>query len=305
MNRPVETYRGEHFFGQNLLLFVNRNNEDFLNPYHNHDFIECTYIAEGTGFHHIGDSVHKVRKGHVLFIPIGQPHVFRPVSPNIARNPLSVYNCVFSPQLLRKLGAFATDYGLLRFLREMEDGQLPPFAFTDANDEYEKLFLALHREFMLRQSGSADYMHALLLQLLVLLQRSMGQTGAQPPPKQTAFGELLHYLDRHCGQELTLAQLAEASRWSERHLQRLFRRHTGQSFLRCLQNIRIRKSQELLRGSQLKIGAIAETVGYKDIHSFNSLFKRCTGMTPGAYRKEASAGAALRDKEEPDLSCLR
>ncbi|WP_051251516.1 AraC family transcriptional regulator [Paenibacillus harenae] len=295
MNRPAETYRGEQFFRHNLPLFVNRNAENFLNPYHNHDFFECTYIAEGTGFHHIGDTVHRVHKGHVLFIPIGQSHVFRPASSDLARHPLSVYNCVFSPLLLHKLSAFASDFGLSQFLQEMESGRLAAFACTDTGDQFEKLFLSLHREYQLPQAGSPDYLQALLLQLLILLQRSTDQPSLPPAPKQSAFIELLGIMEQRCGQELTLAQLAEEGRWSERHLQRLFRQHTGQSFLRCLQNLRIRKSQELLRGSELKISAIAETVGYKDIHSFNTLFKRCTGTTPSVYRRAAATSAALTE----------
>ncbi|CAM4212308.1 AraC family transcriptional regulator [Paenibacillus alkaliterrae] len=287
MDRPIETYRGEQFFRNNSLLFVNRSTEDFINPYHDHDFFECVFIAEGSGFHHVGDEVHKVKKGQILFIPIGLSHVFRPTSTNIARHPLSVYNCVFSPLLLRKLSTFASDPGITSFLSDMEGGRLPYYACLDSNDQFEQLFLLLYREYKLPQTGSEDYLNALLLQLLILLQRSTEHPGTSPAPRLTAFLELLSYMEHYYDQELTLSQLAEVSRWSERHLQRLFQEHTKQSFHRYLQNVRIRKSQQLLRETKLKISHVAEMVGYKDIHSFNTVFKRCTGITPGSYRKAA------------------
>lgn len=173
-------------------------------------------------------------------------------------------------------------------MSDMERGHFPYYSCIDTNDQFEKLFLTMHREFVLPQSGSSDYLHTLLLQLMIALQRSMERSSPSSAPSQTAFVQLLNELDLHYNQELTLAKLAQASGWSERHLQRLFQQHTKQSFHRYLQNLRIQKSQELLRSSSLKISTIAEMVGYKDIHSFNQLFKRCTGMTPSAYRKETA-----------------
>lgn len=287
MNRPNETLRGELFFQKDLQLFVNRVTESFSSPYHNHDFFEFAYVAEGSGFHHIGEEVRKVQKGQLFFIPIGLSHVFRPTSTNQNQHPLHVFNCVFSPLLLHKMQAFASDFSLIQFMNDLECGKLAYFTSTDSNDQFDKLFRAMHLEYNLRQAGSTDYMYALLLQLLIVLQRSVVQAAPATAPKQAAFIELLHYMDNHYNQELTLAWLAEISRWSERHLQRLFHQHTGQSFNRYLQNMRILKSQELLRSTQSKISTIAEMVGYKDIHTFNTLFKRCTGMTPSIYRKEA------------------
>ncbi|WP_054022988.1 AraC family transcriptional regulator [Bacillus sp. FJAT-28004] len=287
MNHPVETFRGEYFFQNNQLLYVNRASESITSPYHDHDFLECVYIAEGAGYHHIGDQVHKVRKGQVFFIPIGISHVFRPISSDKARNPLSVFNCVFSPLLLHKLSAFASDYRSVQFINDMESGHFPYYSCMDTNSQFEKLFLSMHREFELQQSGSSDYLHTLLLQLIIALQRSVANASPAKAraPQQPEFIKLLNELDQRFQQELTLAKLAETSGWSERHLQRLFQQYTKQSFHRYLQNLRIQKSQELLRGSQLKISTIAEMVGYRDIHSFNTLFKRCTGMTPSVYRR--------------------
>ncbi|WP_138754283.1 AraC family transcriptional regulator [Paenibacillus sinopodophylli] len=292
MNHPVETYRGEHYFQNNQLLYINRAAESIMSPYHDHDFLECAYIAEGSGYHHIGDQVHKVRKGQVFFIPIGTPHVFRPVIASKTNNPLSVFNCVFSPMLLHKLAAFASDYRSVQFIVDMEGGRCSYYSCMDSNDQYEKLFLAMHREFELPRTGSADYLHLLLLQLLITLQRCMEESSPAPAPKQHAFTMILNDIDQHYSQELTLAKLAAASGWSERHLQRLFQQYTKQSFHRYLQNVRVQKSQALLRGSMLKINTIAEMVGYKDIHSFNSLFKRCTGMPPSVYRKESTTAGS-------------
>ncbi|MCD9020826.1 AraC family transcriptional regulator [Cohnella silvisoli] len=288
MNRPIETYKGEIYFLNDLLLYVNRATEDFTAPMHNHDFIEFAFIAEGNGFHHIGDEVHEVRKGQLFYIPIGISHVFRPVSTDLAKHPLIVYNCVFSPRLLTKLGEFASDSNIREYIASLIDGSESYFYLLDASDSIEKLFLLLHREYALPREGSFDYLYTLLLQLLIVVHRMKEDPQSPPARKLTHFDHLLTYMEQNLSSELTLSHLSEISRWSERHLQRLFKQHTAQSFNRYLQSLRIQKSCELLRSTAYKISTVAEMAGYKDIASFIAVFKRNVGNTPSGYRKAAS-----------------
>lgn len=67
-------------------------------------------------------------------------------------------------------------------------------------------------------------------------------------------------------------------------LSQLFKRETGSNFLDYVTDLRIRKAQELLRQSNMKIYEIAGAVGYQDLHYFGRLFKRKTGSTPKEYR---------------------
>lgn len=290
MKHPIKTtYKGEAYFRDNLLLYVNRATEDFTMALHDHDFLEITYVAEGSGFHYIANEVHKVRKGQLFFIPIGISHVFRPSSTNSTKHPLIVYNCVINLLLLSKLADFSTDLKIVEYIQHLKSGEEAYFTCTDVGDRVEKLFLSMHQEYSLVQSGSPDILYALLLQLLIMIYRLRQDTTELPAPKPTSFAHLLTYMEQHSYTELSLAQLSQISRWSERHLQRLFKQHTEQTFHAYLQSLRIQKSCELIRGSQLKISTIAETVGYKDLNSFNSVFRRITGMTPSQYRKDLRA----------------
>ncbi|MFC5404955.1 AraC family transcriptional regulator [Cohnella soli] len=290
MKRSFETLKSEHFFDEEFPLYVNRATETFQVPFHNHDFIEFAYVAEGSGFHHIDGEVSEAAKGQLVFIPIGASHVFRPASTNPDKMSLIVYNCLFSPHLLDKFSGFATDPALLVDLRLMRDGEVPSFTLQDSDDAIGKLFLQLHREHSLPRQATKDFQCSLLLQLLIVVLRArMGTATAANARKFDRFDQLLAYTDNHLSEALTLSHLAQVSQWSERHLQRLFRRHTDQPYHLYLQSARIRRSCELLRHTPLKISVIAEEVGYKDIASFLSAFKKHAGATPSAYRKAASA----------------
>ncbi|GBF72446.1 AraC family transcriptional regulator [Paenibacillus sp. 598K] len=287
MKKSSDTYLGKYFF-EHFPVYINRATESFDTFLHDHDFYEFAYIAEGSGFHHVGDDIHKVIKGQLCFIPIGIPHVFRPQSTNAAKHRLIVYNCVFPARVLAKLAEFVTDEACRSFIVALMNDAVDYFVLPDEEDTIEKLFLAMHREYTLIHAGAIDYIHTLLVQLLLTVQRRRSVEGGAASKTPVSFHRLLQYLDRHCTEPLTLASLAEASGWSARHLQRLFLRHTEQPFLRYLQHLRIQRSCQLLRDTPEKVSAIAESVGYKDIGTFLALFKRSVGMTPTQYRNSKS-----------------
>ena len=285
MNSPGSTLKGESFFQGDQLIYVNRAEENYSLPLHDHDFIEIAYIAEGSGYHHILGEVHKVSKGQLFVLPIGVSHVLRPASANPAVGPLIVYNCLFHPLLLDQLAGFVTDDRIRGYLLTLKHESSSYYAMTDRDDSLERLYVTMHREFSLPRDGSADFLMTLLLQLLIHIARNQQGSEEAPQSKLADFGHLLTYMEQHCSRDLTLDELARMSHWSKRQLQRMFNRYTGQPFNRYLQYLRMQKSCELLRNTKHKISLIAELVGYKDMGAFLSVFKRNVGMTPSGYRR--------------------
>ncbi|BBI31679.1 AraC family transcriptional regulator [Cohnella abietis] len=290
MNRLITTLKGEIYFHNDMPIYVNRVTESFTTPMHKHDFIEFAYIAEGSGFHYVGEEVHEVRKGQLFFIPIGTSHIFRPVSVDKTKHQLIVYNCVFPLQLLIKLSEFTSDSHVQQFISSIYNGAESYYFLLDTGDSIEKLFMLLHREYSIQRAGSSDYLCTLILQLLITVHRMKQQllpshSQSHSTRKLTQFDHLLTYMEQNLSNDLSLSHLAQISRWSERHLQRLFKQHTEQSFTRYLQLLRMQKSCELLRSTAFKISTIAEMTGYKDIASYIDVFKRNVGNTPSGYRK--------------------
>jgi len=286
MSHSITTLKNQLMFENGMQIFVNRAEEDFSLPLHNHEFIEFSYIAEGGGFHYINDLVYRVQKGDLYFIPIGIPHVFRPVSTDVNKHPLIVYNCVLTLDLLLKLTVSCSNSSTLTFVESLTSHNASYFSVSDQNEAIEKIFLTMHREYSIRQEDSDDFLQALLLQLLLVIKRIKEKKNySAHSDKLTLFDQLLSYVDQHFHEDLKLSELAKISMWSERHLQRLFQQHTEQNFSRYLQSLRIQKSRELLRSTQLKVSAIAEMVGYKDYGYFLTVFKRIVGTTPKQYRQ--------------------
>jgi transcriptional regulator GlxA family with amidase domain len=71
----------------------------------------------------------------------------------------------------------------------------------------------------------------------------------------------------------------------ERSLKRRFVAATGTSLVACCHNLRIEEAKRRLESGGEAVDAIAEAVG-SDTHAFfRRLFRRCTGLSPGEYRR--------------------
>ncbi|MGL1893359.1 MAG: response regulator [Spirochaetaceae bacterium] len=85
--------------------------------------------------------------------------------------------------------------------------------------------------------------------------------------------------------ELTIDQVSQELYISSGYLSRIFKKHTGKTFISYLTDYRIETAKSLLRSSNLKSYEIAEKVGYKDPLYFSTVFKKITGQTLSTYKK--------------------
>ena len=89
----------------------------------------------------------------------------------------------------------------------------------------------------------------------------------------------LGYMQENYTKKLTLTEVADHTYVSQWHLSKLLNRHTGQSFSEHLNTIRITEAKKLLTDPSLRIGDIAEQVGFVDVGHFSRVFKKITGMS--------------------------
>jgi AraC family transcriptional regulator len=85
--------------------------------------------------------------------------------------------------------------------------------------------------------------------------------------------------------DVSLTQLAAASRLSASYFTRAFRRSTGVPSHRWLMQRRIDKAKDLLRNSGQSLNEIALACGFADQSHFTTVFTRMVGASPGAWRR--------------------
>ncbi len=72
---------------------------------------------------------------------------------------------------------------------------------------------------------------------------------------------------------------------SRSHFDRAFSHLVGKPPKQFLLNCKMIHARRLLESSSLRVGEIAEALGYRDIYFFSRQFKACCGLSPVNYRK--------------------
>ena len=85
---------------------------------------------------------------------------------------------------------------------------------------------------------------------------------------------------------LSLSQVSGAIGVSPNYLSALMKKETGNTFIDLLTRIRIETARKLLLDTAMKIRDISEQCGYSDQHYFSYCFKKYTGQSPNALRRQ-------------------
>jgi transcriptional regulator GlxA family with amidase domain len=94
--------------------------------------------------------------------------------------------------------------------------------------------------------------------------------------------EWVHIRD---GRDVSLASMAAAAGLERRTFLRRFANATGMTPIEYCRAVRIARARELLEFGNTPQKEIAQSLGYKDVASFARVFRKVTGLAPGAHRE--------------------
>ena len=95
----------------------------------------------------------------------------------------------------------------------------------------------------------------------------------------------LQYIHENYAEQLSVSNIAHEFGIERRRFAYLFEQHTGMNPSTYITEYRIRRAKDLLEYGVIPINEISESVGYVDCFYFSRVFKKCTGLSPSAYRK--------------------
>ncbi len=104
------------------------------------------------------------------------------------------------------------------------------------------------------------------------------------PASPDRVDPLLHWIDAHLAEPLTLARIARQAGMGTSRLSAVFRLQTGQSPMAWVRRRRIDAGRALLSGGDRTIERVALAVGFSDPFLFSRVFRRLVGVAPSAYR---------------------
>jgi two-component system, response regulator YesN len=99
------------------------------------------------------------------------------------------------------------------------------------------------------------------------------------------FNSIVEYINNNYQEDIELKECAEKYHTNPSYVSRMFKKYYNVSFITYVNNIRIKKAQELLRDTELSIKEVAYKVGYNNLNYFYKVFKKNIGVTPNMYKK--------------------
>ncbi|CAH1649960.1 AraC-like DNA-binding protein [Chelatococcus asaccharovorans] len=118
--------------------------------------------------------------------------------------------------------------------------------------------------------------------------RRLASASYQARPESYVAEPLNHVLDhiaRNLCSDLRQAELAELSGFTPSAFSRAFKQHTGLTFVRYINRLRIDRGCELLRSSDQSVADICFEVGFNNLSNFNRHFIALRGMAPSVFRR--------------------
>ncbi|MDF2927031.1 MAG: hypothetical protein K0R57_5945 [Paenibacillaceae bacterium] len=98
--------------------------------------------------------------------------------------------------------------------------------------------------------------------------------------------EIMQYVTEHyCSDDLNVSSIGEAFKLTPSYLSKQFRLQAGEALPDYINKIRMEEAKRLLREESCSIAEAAKRVGYADMNTFNRIFKKHEGITPGKYKE--------------------
>lgn len=290
-NSPI--VYGKQLFRKNVPIYVQLSTSfpEYVGKLHRHDFIEIVYIVSGKCTHIENNSSIAAKKGDLFIINYGVPHS------NVAldsEEPFIAYDCAFSMNFLDEYLRPDDDFLNIKssflmsgMFSDDESGVSMPLNVIGSHFfEFEQILKKMLEEYQNERKGYSDLLRAYLTELLIKIFRQMDALSSDSRKnKQEYYINLaIQYIENHYHKKLTLSDIAYRSFLSKGYFSQLFKETTGLSFSNYVQQVRIKKSCELLENTDKSIMDISDETGFSDIKFFYTIFKRVLKMTPKEYR---------------------
>lgn len=248
---------------------------------HGHSYYHLLYFTEGSGEHIIDFNSYPVKKGTIYFMKPGQVHHWY-----FKKQP-DGYVINFSDGFLERAFIRSQVLDLFPFWEPMVGPQVLQLP-ESAQKKAEALFEKILAEQQLKEDLNREMLGALLLQLMIEVKRVMPEPDARQPVNYNAtlLRNFQQLIERHYATAKLPKDYAAMLYITPNHLNALCKDHLGIPAGELIRKRILLEAKRLLVNLELNIGEIAGRLNFQDNSYFIKFFKKDTGITPEAFRKQ-------------------
>lgn len=251
---------------------------------HIHNYFEINYVTCGNCYFTFKNTKRTMKEGEICIIPPFSEHEIVPKDDATVLT-IMIQKNYFESTFFSLLSENLLNYFFRTTL--LESNQSNYLLFYVSNDNYlrtvfSNLLLECNQPDRFSMSACAHWLSLFFLTILRNYDDTVLHYNYQ---MGTDFSLMLQYI-QHNYQTLTLSSLAELFLYSEPHLSTLIRLNTGYTFTDLIKKLRLSEALVYLTSSDLKIGEIADLIGYNSADHFSRVFRAEFDMSPQQYKKQ-------------------
>lgn len=261
---------------------------DSISTRHDHNFFELIYILKGTGIQTINKHKLPYVPGHLFLITPEDSHALTVEEPTtffqIRFTHVYIKNNVLHQESVRKL----------EYILQHANHQ-PGCILKKQTDKslLRPVIDAIIREYVNRDLYNKELIHLLVNTIIVIVARNIAEYLPEKANEQseTKTLDILEYIQSNIyyPAKLSAKAISDTFGISESYLGRYFKKQFNQTLQDYIVGYKLKLIVNRLLYSDLRIGEIAEELGFSDESHLNKIFKKYKGASPTMFRKNNAA----------------
>lgn len=245
---------------------------DWHSTLHTHTCSELFYVTSGIGQFRIAENIYPVAANDLVIVNANVPHT----EISLGDNPLEYI----------ALGV----EGLELSVSEEEDGRYCIVNFENVRDRILFYLQSMLKEIENKAPGYECICQDLMEVLVILLMRQTDFSTTLAPIRKKSTqlcATVRRHIDGHYTENLTLDDLAQLVHVSKYHMAHAFTQEYGISPINYMISRRIDEGKKMLKNDDFSLSLISRMLGFSSPSYFSQSFKKLTGVSPNAYRKQS------------------
>ncbi|MBC1234617.1 helix-turn-helix domain-containing protein [Listeria booriae] len=256
-------------------------NEPSTGTKHHHDFLEMSIIYSGRVNYNIDNQIYHLKAGDVLLFNPGIDHF--EFSEDGTEN--------------TQIHIGFRHFSLEGYPRDTFPFKTSVIRLHENKTKFMETCTQLLAEKYHEKPGYDLMLKALLMHLIIYILRDADpeqlenngfKLSTEAQEKQTLVNEIIHYMEKHHTEDVTLSSLSQTMYISPTYISKVFKEETGESPINYLIKIRLSRAHDLLTSQDVTVKEAAKLVGYNDAFYFSKLFKKYYGFPPSDVLKQTS-----------------
>ena len=249
---------------------------------HLHDYYEIYYLSSGKRRFFINHTLYDIDTGDVILVNRGDIHRTQVSTSGESYTRHLIH---FSQELVNMVDPLIPASKLLKCFETKKIHIAAPSMHS-----FNSLLHKLENESKFEDEYNKELCLIHFMEFMINLNKNSTQSTLKFTEDLDEYEDRIQnvcrYICNYYNRPITLDEISKIAYMSPTYFSKKFKKVTGFGFNEYLNSVRVKMAMNMLVETRYSITEIAMYCGYQDSNYFGDVFRKLTGMSPSAYRKQ-------------------